>query len=188
MLHTKFWFWRRRFFKVFTTYGHGGHLGSCHQDCLNKLSFPHPMETPWTNFRSPIPWRLHMKFGFHRPSGFWGKDFKERRRYNRRTTEAYLSYKLTNEPSAQVSWQWSPGISGNCGLLSVFFCLNLVYIEYKWSFCENIRKLIEYCTLVSYKRRVHHKERSINDETGISIALLLYENIIKMHSWQYSWK
>ena len=39
-----FWF-RRRFFKVFTTYGHGSHLG-------------YVTRNVWTNFCSPIPWRL----------------------------------------------------------------------------------------------------------------------------------
>ena len=47
------------FWKVFTIYGHGGHLG-------------HVTHTPRTNFRSPIPLRLHMKFGFDWPSGFGG--------------------------------------------------------------------------------------------------------------------
>ena len=63
-----FWFQRRLFFKVFTIYGHGGHL--CHVT-----------RTVWTNFRSPphpppppIPWRFHMKFNFDWPSGFWGED------------------------------------------------------------------------------------------------------------------
>ena len=54
------WFWRRRFFKVFTIYGHGGHLG-------------HVTRTVWTIFRSPDPWRLHMKFGYNWPSGFRGE-------------------------------------------------------------------------------------------------------------------
>ena len=36
------WFQRRRFFKVFTIYEHGGH----DLDHLNKLSFFHPMEAP----------------------------------------------------------------------------------------------------------------------------------------------
>ena len=29
--------------------------------------------TIWTNFHSPIPRRLHIKFGFNRLSGYWGK-------------------------------------------------------------------------------------------------------------------
>ena len=57
------------------------------------------------NFRSPIPWRLHMKFNFDWPSSFWGEMFKEcgRRMDRRRKTEGYLSNYLTSEPSAQVS-------------------------------------------------------------------------------------
>ena len=43
------------FLKVFTIYGRGGHLG-------------HVTWTVYTNFRSHLPRRLHMKFGFDRPS------------------------------------------------------------------------------------------------------------------------
>ena len=50
------WFWRR-FFEVFTIYGHGGHLG--HMTC-----------TIYINFCSPFPRRLHIKFGFDWQSGF----------------------------------------------------------------------------------------------------------------------
>ena len=46
-----FWCQRRRFFKVFTIYGHGGHTG-------------HVTWTIWTNSRSPS--QLHMQFGFNR--------------------------------------------------------------------------------------------------------------------------
>ena len=52
---------REDFWRVFTIYGHGSHLG-------------HVTWTPWTNFHSPIPWRLHMKFGFNQPSGFGEED------------------------------------------------------------------------------------------------------------------
>ena len=41
----------------FTIYGRGGHLG-------------HVTQMPRTNFRSPYPRRLHIKFGFDRASGF----------------------------------------------------------------------------------------------------------------------
>ena len=44
--------------RVFTIYGSGGHLD-------------HVTRMPRTNFRSPFPRRLHIKFGFNRPSGFW---------------------------------------------------------------------------------------------------------------------
>ena len=49
------------FLKVFTIYGHGGHLG-------------HVTWTIYINFGSPFPRRLHIKFGFDWPSGFRGED------------------------------------------------------------------------------------------------------------------
>ena len=67
MLHTKFCGNRSTgsrgegFFKVFTIYGHGGHLG-------------HVTWTIYTNFGSPFPRRLHIKIGFDWPSGFGGED------------------------------------------------------------------------------------------------------------------
>ena len=70
MFHTKFlnslafWFWRRRFLKVFSIYSHGGHLGHVN---LTKL-------TIYINFLSPFPRMLHMKFGFDWPCGFRGED------------------------------------------------------------------------------------------------------------------
>ena len=63
MLHTKpqghwpFGSGEEDFSRVFNIYGRCGHLGQVTQ-------------TPRTNFRSPNPLRLHMKFGFDRPSGF----------------------------------------------------------------------------------------------------------------------
>ena len=67
MLHAKFQDHRtfgsgeEDFFKVFTIYGHGGHLG-------------HVTWTIYTNFCSPFPRRLHIKFGCDWPSGFRGED------------------------------------------------------------------------------------------------------------------
>ena len=55
-------FWRRRFIKVFTIYGRGGHLG-------------HVTWIIYINFRSPFPRRLHIKFGFG-----LAKRFQRRRR------------------------------------------------------------------------------------------------------------
>ena len=52
---------KQRFSKVFTIYGHGGHLG-------------HVTWTIYINFCSPFPKRLHIKFGFDLPSGFSGED------------------------------------------------------------------------------------------------------------------
>ena len=68
MLYTKFRGNRpvgsgeKDFLKVFTIYGNGDHLG-------------HVTWTIYTNFRSPFPRRLHIKFGFDWPSGFFrGED------------------------------------------------------------------------------------------------------------------
>ena len=66
MLHTKpqvhwpFGSGEEDFWRIFTIYGRGGHLG-------------HVTQTPRTNFCSPIPLRLQMKFGFDWPCGF-GED------------------------------------------------------------------------------------------------------------------
>ena len=67
MLHTKFRGNRPAgsgegdFLRFFSIYGHGGHLG-------------HVTRTIYTNFGSPCPRRLHIKFGFDWPSGFRGED------------------------------------------------------------------------------------------------------------------
>ena len=67
MLHTKFHgnqpacSGEEDFLRVFTIYGHGGHLG-------------HVTWTIYTNFCFPFPRRLHIKFGFDWPSGFRGED------------------------------------------------------------------------------------------------------------------
>ena len=63
MLHTKFRENRpagsgeEDFRRVLTIYGRGGHLG-------------HVTQMPHTKYCSPYPRRLHIKFGFDRPSGF----------------------------------------------------------------------------------------------------------------------
>ena len=46
---------------VFTIYGRDGHVG-------------HVTKMPRTNFRSPYPRRLHIKFGFDRASCFGEED------------------------------------------------------------------------------------------------------------------
>ena len=67
MLHTKFPGNRSAgsggedFLKVFTIFGHGGHL--CHVTW-----------TIYTNFRSLFLRRLHMKFDFDWPRGVRGED------------------------------------------------------------------------------------------------------------------
>ena len=96
MLHTKpqghwpFGSGEEDFWRVFTIYGRGGH-------------FFHVTQTPRTNFRSPIPLRLHMKFGFDRPSGFGEEDlwkwWTDNGRTDGRTDDGpWLYYKHTNEP------------------------------------------------------------------------------------------
>ena len=67
MLHTKFrenqpaGSGEEDFLRVFTIYGRGGHLG-------------HVTHMPRTKCCSPYPRRLHIKFGFDRPSGFGEED------------------------------------------------------------------------------------------------------------------
>ena len=84
------------FWRVFTIYGRGGHLG-------------HVTQMPWTNLRYPYPMGLHIKFGFAWPSGFGVEDVWKSERTDddgrrRRTDDwQWVSYKLTSEPSAQVS-------------------------------------------------------------------------------------
>ena len=51
----------KKIFKVFTIYGHGGHLG-------------HVTWTICINFLFPLPRMLQLKFGFDWPSGFRGED------------------------------------------------------------------------------------------------------------------
>ena len=87
MLHTKpqcqwpFGSGEEDFWRAFTIYERGGHL-------------VHVTQTLRTNFRSPIPLRLHMKFGFDWPSGFEEEDL-----WKWWTDDgAWLYYKLINEP------------------------------------------------------------------------------------------
>ena len=74
MLHTKFRGNRpagsgeEDFFKVFTIYGHGGHLG-------------HVTWTIYTNFRSSFPRRLHIK-GLESIRGFFGLRFSENSKFH----------------------------------------------------------------------------------------------------------
>ena len=62
MIHAKFQDHRTSgsgevdFLKVFSIYGHGDHLG-------------HVTQTIYIDFCSPLPRRLHMKFGIDWPSG-----------------------------------------------------------------------------------------------------------------------
>ena len=91
MIHTKFLGNRptssgeEDFWRVFTIYGHGGHLG-------------HVTQMPRINFRSSYPWRFHTKFGFDWPSGFgeedvWNCGWTDNGR--RTDSGAWVYYKLT---------------------------------------------------------------------------------------------
>ena len=66
MMHAKFQDHRtsgskEEFLKVFTIYGHGGHLG-------------HVTQTIYINFHSHFPKRLNIKYGLNWPSGFREED------------------------------------------------------------------------------------------------------------------
>ena len=147
MLHTKaqgHWpFGSEDFRRVFTIYGHGGHLD-------------HVSQIAQTNFRFPDPWRCHMKFGFDWPSGF-GVDLWKWRRSDRRRSMA-LYYKLTNEPKG--SGELKTGNKTNArqhGHLIFFF-------PFIWT-CGNeamYRWLISYiyiCTTVNHAYDHNHKHK-----------------------------
>ena len=72
-------FWRRRFLKVFTIYGHSGHVG-------------HVTRTVGKFFHSLNPWRLYIKFGHNWPSGFRGDCLK--------------SSKYERSGSKVTEWPW----------------------------------------------------------------------------------
>ena len=90
---------------------------------------------------------LHMKFDFDWPSGLWGEDIENVDNIHTyiQTTEAYLSYKLTTEPSAQVSENMSLPFCWNKRLLYIkSFTTKLVQIKY----IQNIQFSISIRTLV----------------------------------------
>ena len=82
-------FQRRRFWRVITIYGRGGHLG-------------HVTQMPWTKLLNPRPMEAAHEIWLRLAQGFW------RRRslkmvdgwtyHERRTTEHAYTIKLTNEP------------------------------------------------------------------------------------------
>ena len=94
MLHTRtqghwpFGSGEEGFLRGFTIYGRGSYLG-------------HVTRMPRINFRSPDPWRLHMKFDFHWPSGFGEEDLWKwwTDDYVQMTEHAYTRRaKLSNRP------------------------------------------------------------------------------------------
>ena len=69
---------------------------------LNKLSFPHPVEAPYEIWLQSAQWFLRRRC-LKSVDGQMTDGRTDGRTDDGRTTEAYLSYKLTNESLAQVS-------------------------------------------------------------------------------------
>ena len=124
MLHTKFHANRpsgseeEDFWRVFTIYGHGGHLG-------------HMTWTPYANFRSPIPWRLHMKFYFNQPSGSRGEDVWKCEHTTHTQTTALPYDKLT---------KWAFG-SGELKMGSRSPKSNQHFSPSQWYICVRLAKI-----------------------------------------------
>ena len=109
MLHTRFQGHRpfgsgEDFWRGFTIYGRGGHLG-------------HVTQVPRRNFRSRNLGRLHMNYGFNRPSGCRG-DVWKCWRSDGQTTDACLYYKFTYEPKGSGELKpYVPASSGTNNLV-----------------------------------------------------------------------
>ena len=158
MLHTKaqghwpFGSGEEDFWRVFTIYGRGSHLG--HVTQMSRI-----------NFRSPDPWRVHMKFGFDWPNGFGEEDL-----WNGGRTDngACLYYKLTNEPKGSGELKIATAIthskkthifmsiSFNASLSCLVFKLlsylmetkTVIYHIFHQSFCYLIKCLVLQAPLV----------------------------------------
>ena len=150
MLHTKFQGHRpfdareEDFFKVFTIYGHGGHLG--------QVTW-----TIWINFRSPVPRRLYMKFGFNQPSCFRGDVWKCWHTTHIRTTDAYLYYKLTNDPkgSGELKTPVQPSSGDRCLIfgqtlhLLPYFCMRAAKALARLRRCAGSPKSLQVVFVIS---------------------------------------
>ena len=115
MLHTKpqghwpFGSGKEDFWRVFTIYGCGGHLG-------------HVTQTLQTNFCSPIPLRLNMKFGFNWPRGFGEEDLWKWWTDGQWMDDgACLYYKFTNEPKGSSELKKQIEISQCAQFTRTFF-------------------------------------------------------------------
>ena len=80
-------FWRRRFSKVFTIYGHCGHLGQWTATIL-------------AIFHSPSLRRLHMKFEQHWPRGFRGEVIWNSQHFSH--TNVWCPYKCTGQRQCTI--------------------------------------------------------------------------------------
>ena len=95
------------FLRVFTIYGHGGHLG-------------HVTKTIWTNFRSPILRSLHMKYEFNWPSSFRGEDvWKCWRTTDGRTDDGRRSHWYTISSPMSLRLRWAKNIWKYLTLLDI---------------------------------------------------------------------
>ena len=102
-----FWFWRRRFFEVFTINGHGGHLGHVTMTIWTKFRFPHPKEALYEIWLQSAMW--------FRGEDIW-KCWHTYIHTYIRMTQAHLYYKLTYEAEGsgelikvEISGPWNIG-------------------------------------------------------------------------------
>ena len=113
------------FWRIFTLYVGGGHLG-------------HVTQTPRINFRSHDPWRLQMKFGFGWPRVLEKKIFEN----GGGTDDRRLYYKLTNVPEGSGELKKKPPTPTEC---TIHFGTPVVPDEYiinrGWlnGTCSNLR-------------------------------------------------
>ena len=151
MLHTKpqgqwpFGSGEEDFWSVFTIYGRGSQLG-------------HVTQTPRTNFRSPIPVRLHMKFGFGRPSGFGEEEL-----WKWWTTDDGLTmdhgYTISSPMSlkAQVSWK-------DC--FDLVSCTLKLFVYNLHTVLTNPQFMYVFTTAVKSRKTLKHLTRSRRGVTG----------------------
>ena len=141
MLHTKFRENRpagsgeEDFWRVFTIYGHGGHLG-------------HVTQMPRTKYCSPYPRRLHIKFGFDLPSGFGVEDVWNclRRTDDGRTDGRRLDGYTISSPC-------EPNGSGELKNLLI------------WLSGPSIKRKASYTLLVTIRKRISLLQAIIEDIT-----------------------
>ena len=148
-------------------------IGSGEEDFWRVLPYGrdgqhgHVTKTPRTNFRSPDPCRLHIKFGFDWPSGFGEENGGRTTSNGRRTTDngqrtddgAYLYYKLTNAPkgSGELKIISSDAIRG----MKLKLCRNFAgiltecFLKYLLSFTKQKKVVqIPYFDLLPWQLKV----------------------------------
>ena len=129
------------FWRVFTIYGHGGHLG-------------HVTRPIWTNFRFPILRSLHMKYEFNWPSSYGGEDvWKCWRTTDGRTDDGRRSHWYTNSSPMSLRLRWAKNmissaistlltymnifrLNGHGSFISFFF--SFIYFMKKCNNCSSV--------------------------------------------------